>query len=283
VRIEGLYVPLVTPFAEDGQVDLRALERLAGEIVSDGARGIVALGSTGEPLSLRPAEARAIVDVCARVCAAHGASLIVGAGTADTRTTIERHEALADLPGDVAALTVVPYYVRPSETAVVRHFEAVVERSPVPMLVYNVPPRTGVGLGADALLELAAIEGIVGMKQSVGAVDVDTVRVLTEAPDEFAVLCGDDAFILPLLALGAAGAIAASAHFQTRRFARLIRDQSPADAAALLPLVLALFAEPNPAVIKALLHREGRIATPDVRMPLANASATALDAVMALA
>ena len=283
MRIEGLYVPLVTPFAEDGEVDLDALERLAGEILSEGAGGLVALGSTGEPLALRQAEARAIVDVCARVCAEYRAPLIVGAGTADTRTTIERHEALADVPGDIAALTVVPYYVRPSEAAVVRHFEAVAERSPVPVLLYNVPPRTGVGVGADALLELAALDGIVGMKQSVGAVDVDTVRVLTEGPDEFAVLCGDDAFILPLLALGAAGAIAASAHFQTGRFARLIRDQSPADAAALLPLVLALFAEPNPAVIKALLHREGRIATPDVRMPLANASAATLDAVMAVA
>ncbi|MEA2445530.1 MAG: 4-hydroxy-tetrahydrodipicolinate synthase [Thermoleophilales bacterium] len=280
--IEGLYVPLVTPFDEDGAVDLDALERLAGEVIAGGAGGVVALGSTGEPLSLSPTESAAVVDLCARVCLEAGALLIVGAGTPDTRATIKRHEALADLPGDVAALTVVPYYVRPSDAAVVRHFEAVVDRSPVPVLVYNVPPRTGVGLGADALLELAAIDGVVGMKQSVGAVDADTVRVLAEAPDDFALLCGDDVFILPLLALGAAGAIAASAHFETARFARLIRDQSPADAAALLPLVLALFAEPNPAVIKALLHAESRIATPDLRMPLANASAAALDGALAV-
>jgi 4-hydroxy-tetrahydrodipicolinate synthase len=283
MRIEGLYVPLVTPFDEDGAVDLDALERLARELLTGGADGLVALGSTGEPLALSGTESAAVVDVCARACRDAGALLIVGAGTPDTRTTIERHEALADLRGDVAALAVVPYYVRPSDAGVVRHFEAVAERSPVPVLVYNVPPRTGVGLGVGTLLELAAIEGIAGMKQSVGAVDTDTVRVLAEAPEDFAVLCGDDAFILPLLALGGAGAIAASAHFQTGRFARLIRDQSPADAAALLPLVLALFAEPNPAVIKALLYREGRIATPDVRLPLANASPAALDAVMALA
>ncbi|MEA2143862.1 MAG: 4-hydroxy-tetrahydrodipicolinate synthase [Solirubrobacteraceae bacterium] len=283
MRIEGLYVPLVTPFGEDGAVDLDALERLARDVIAGGADGVVALGSTGEPLSLSAAESAAVVDVCAGACVEADALLIVGAGTVDTRATIERHEALADLPGKVAALTVVPYYVRPCEASVVRHFEAVAERSPAPVLVYNVPPRTGVGLGADALLELAAIDGIAGMKQSAGAVDTDTVRVLAEAPDDFAVLCGDDAFILPLLALCAVGAIAASAHFETARFARLIRDQSPADAAALLPLVLALFAEPNPAVIKALLHREGRIATPDVRMPLGNASPAALDAVMAVA
>jgi 4-hydroxy-tetrahydrodipicolinate synthase len=279
--VGGLYPPLVTPFDDRGAVDLDALERLAGELIADGADGVVALGSTGEPLALTPAESAAVIDVCARVCAEAGALLIVGAGSADTRTAIERHEALAAVPGAVASLAVVPYYVRPSEAAVVRHFQAVVERSPVPVLVYNVPPRTGVGLGADAILEIAAIDGVAGMKQSVGCVDADTVRILAEAPEGFAVLCGDDAFILPLLALGAAGAIAASAHLCTDRFARLVRDQAPSDAAALLPLVLALGAEPSPAVLKAVLHRQGRIATPDLRMPLANASPAARDRALA--
>jgi 4-hydroxy-tetrahydrodipicolinate synthase len=272
MQIKGLYVPLVTPFDERGEVDLDALERLAAEVVDGGADGVVALGSTGEPLALSAAEADAVVGVCARVCADMGATLLVGAGKPSTRAAIDAHVALGDLPGDVVALTVVPYYVRPSEAGVVRHFQAVAERSPVPVLVYNIPPRTGIGLGADALLELAAVDGIVGMKQSVGAVDTDTVRVLAEASEDFAVLCGDDALILPLLALGGTGAIAASAHFRTDEFARLIRDRSATDAAALLPLVLALFAEPNPVGIKALLHREGRIATPDVRMPLATSA-----------
>ena len=95
--------------------------------------------------------------------------LVVGAGTNDTRTTIQRHEALADVPGVAASLAVVPYYVRPSEAAIVRHFQAVAERSPVPLIVYNIPYRTGRGLGADALLELAATDGIAGVKQAVGA------------------------------------------------------------------------------------------------------------------
>jgi 4-hydroxy-tetrahydrodipicolinate synthase len=282
MRIEGLYVPLVTPFDELGAVDVRALEEVAAQVLDGGAGGLVALGSTGEPLALSEAESGVVVDACARVCADRGALLIVGAGTADTRSTVARHEALADLPGEVASLAVVPYYVRPSESAIVAHFEQVAARSPVPVLVYNVPPRTGVGLGADALLELAAVDGIAGMKQSVGAVDTDSVRVLAGAPADFALLCGDDAFILPLLALGAAGAIAASAHFCTDRFARMIRERDAAEAAALLPLVLALFAEPNPAIIKALLHAEGRIATPDLRMPLANASPAALERARAL-
>jgi 4-hydroxy-tetrahydrodipicolinate synthase len=93
---------------------------------------------------------------------------VAGAGTNDTRTTIDRHEALARVDGVAASLAVVPYYVRPSEAGIVAHFQAVAERSPVPMIIYNVPYRTGRGLGADALLELAATPGVCGLKQAVG-------------------------------------------------------------------------------------------------------------------
>ncbi len=245
-------------------------------MLDEGAAGLVALGSTGEPFALNDAESSAVVDTVARVCVDRGAQLIVGAGTVDTRATIERHEALATVPGVTASMAVVPYYMRPSESAVVAHFEAVAERSPVPVVAYNVPYRTGTTLSAPALLSIAAIDRVVGVKQSPGAVDATTVELLASRPGDFAVLCGDDAFILPFMALGAAGAIAAAAHFATDRFARLVRDVSREDAEALLPLVLALFAEPNPAVIKALLHEQGRIASPDVRTPLANASSAAV-------
>jgi 4-hydroxy-tetrahydrodipicolinate synthase len=221
--------------------------------------------------------------VCARVAADRGVALIVGAGTNDTRTTIARHEALAEIEGVTASLAVVPYYVRPSEAAIVAHFQAVAARSPVGLVVYNIPYRTGRGLGAQALLELAATDGIVGVKQAVGALDVDTLEVLAQAPRDFAVLCGDDAFLLALLLMGGAGAIAASAHLCTERFAALMAaavagrlDEARAHAEALLPLILALFAEPSPAVLKAMLHETGRIATPDVRMPLQAASSAAL-------
>ena len=274
--LRGLYLPVVTPFAADGSVDIDALESLAAELLDGGAAGLVALGSTGEPFALSAAESSAVVDTVARVCLERGAQVVVGAGTVDTRATIERHEALATVPGVTASLAVVPYYMRPSESAVVAHFEAVAERSPVPVVAYNVPYRTGTTLSAAALLSIAAIDAVVGVKQSSGAVDSATVELLASRPGDFAVLCGDDAFILPFMALGAAGAIAASAHFATDRFARLVRDASRDDAEALLPLVLALFAEPNPAVIKALLHEQGRIASPDVRAPLVNASAAAV-------
>jgi 4-hydroxy-tetrahydrodipicolinate synthase len=235
---------------------------------------------------LDDAERAAVVDTAARVCAELAAILVVGAGTNDTRTTIAGHQALADVSGARASLAVVPYYVRPSESAVVRHFQVVAERSPVPLIIYNIPYRTGRGLGAPALLELAATDNVAGVKQAVGGIDADTLRVLAEADDRFGMLGGDDAFLYPLVVMGATGAIAASSHLCTRRFVEMIRCGLNTDVAAgrahaeaLLPLVLALFAEPSPAVIKAALHLEGRIPTPNVRMPMSAASPEAVEGV----
>ena len=148
-RPAGVYVPMVTPFAADGSVDLDCLELLTAEVDR------------------------------ARVCADTGATLVVGAGTNDTRTTIARHEPLAAVPGARASLAVVPYYLRPSEEAIVRHFQVVAERSPVPLVVYNIPYRTGRGLGAEALLELVATDNVAGVKQAVGGIDADTLTVET--------------------------------------------------------------------------------------------------------
>jgi 4-hydroxy-tetrahydrodipicolinate synthase len=283
-RPECLLVPLITPFDAEGRVDHDALERHADEVIGAGAAGIVALATTGEATSLVDNERDAVVSVCARVCAARDAVLVVGAGTNDTRTTIARHDALADVPGARASLAVVPYYVRPSEAAIVAHFQAVAARSPVPLIVYNIPYRTGRGLGSSALLELASTDNIVGLKQAVGGIDADTLQVLAGAPRTFSVLGGDDAFLFPLMLMGAAGAIAASANVGTTRFAAMIDnglagrfDQGRRRAEALLPLALALFAEPSPAVIKAVLHAQGKIATPHVRMPLADASPHAVE------
>ena len=283
LQLRGVYVPLVTPFDRRGDVDLDALEHLTDEVLSAGAAGVVVLATTGEPTSLDDAERDAVVAACSRVCTDRGAGLIVGAGTNDTRTTLARHEALAEVPGVIASLAVVPYYVRPSEAAIVAHFQRVADRSPVPLVTYNVPYRTGQGLTAASLLELAATDNIAGVKQAVDGIDADTLTVLARAPEGFALLGGDDPYLFPLTLMGAPGAIAASANLYTRRFVTMIErglagEVTPgrALAEALLPLVRALFAEPSPAVIKALLHAEGRIPTADVRMPLSNASATAV-------
>jgi 4-hydroxy-tetrahydrodipicolinate synthase len=289
-RPRGVYVPLVTPFMADEGVDFDALERLGAELLDAGARGLIALATTGEATSLTTDERDGVIECVARVCADRGAELIVGAGTNDTRTTLAWHEALTGVAGVRASLAVVPYYVRPSEEAIVRHFQVVAERSPVPLVLYNIPYRTGRGLDAQALLELAATPNVAGVKQAVGAVDADTLELLAGAGEDFAVLGGDDAFLYPLTLMGARGAVAASAHLCTERFVAMIEcglegriAEGRAHAEALLPLVRALFAEPSPAPLKAVLHAQGRISTPHVRMPLGDASPAAAERAIAAA
>jgi 4-hydroxy-tetrahydrodipicolinate synthase len=285
----GLFVPLITPFTQEGDLALGALEKLAHEVIDAGAAGLVALGTTGEPATLTPAERRAVLDVCARVGRERGATLIVGAGSNDTAGTAAALRDLAAWPEVSAALTVVPYYTRPSQDGIIAHFTRVAADSPVPLIVYNIPYRTGVGLSLRTLRALARIPGIAGIKHAVGGVDQDTVLLLADPPGHFAVLAGDDIFASPLLALGAAGGVLASAHVRTGEFAGLIAAWHRGDAAGarelgrgLVPLAAALFAEPNPVVIKGVLHAQGKIPSPAVRLPLVPASPGAVQAALSL-
>ncbi|MFJ9947483.1 dihydrodipicolinate synthase family protein [Kitasatospora sp. NPDC091207] len=273
--LKGIYVPLVTPFAADGSVALDALEKLAGSVLDGGAAGLVALGTTGEPATLSADERRAVTEVCAAVCADRGARLVVGAGGAGTRAAAEELAGVGRVPGVAAALVTVPAFVRPGEAGTVAHFRALAGASPVPLVVYHIPYRTGQPLSAGALRELAAVPGVVGVKYATGGLDQDAVELLADPPAGFAVLAGEDAFLAPMLALGAAGGILASAHLATARFVELAaaweRGDVPRARALghrLTALTVAAFAAPNPAVVKGVLHAQGRIPTPDVRLPL---------------
>jgi 4-hydroxy-tetrahydrodipicolinate synthase len=288
--LEGVYIPLITPFAADGSVALDAVERLSHEYLESGSAGIVALGTTGESSALDASEQRAVIDTCARVCDERGAQLIVGARTNRTAKTIAAVEALAGTPALTAALIVVPYYVRPSEAGVVAHFEAVAAASPVPLVVYNIPVRTGRNLGPVGMLELAQRPDVIGVKQAVGALDAETLEILAGAPSDFAVLGGDDPFLLPTVLMGGAGAICASAHVCTERFVAMTDcglagkvDDGRAHAEALLPVVQACFTEPNPSVFKGVLHAQGRIATAALRGPMGAASEASVAAALSAA
>lgn len=282
--LKGLWVPVVTPFDDDDRVDLRALQRLCRRLVTQGARGIVALGTTGEPATMDCQEHRAVVEACAETCVELEASLMVGTGTNDTKRTVRACQALAGAPGVSAALVVVPYYTRPSSAGIVEHYRIVAAESPVPIVVYNVPYRTGRGLGAEDLLAIATLGNVVGLKQSVGCLDADTLEVLRRAPSSFRVLSGDDAYIAPTMLMGGAGAIAAAAHVCTRQFADMVDAAASRDVArarrlaeVLLPVVTLGFAEPNPALWKGALHRLGELASPELRAPMTKASSPAIE------
>lgn len=287
LQLSGLWVPLITPFDESGDIDEVGLRSVCRRVLDEGASGIVALGTTGEPACLTRTERRRVVELCARECLAADRPLLVGTGTNSTRATIDDTVELAAVDGVSGALVVVPYYTRPSADAVVEHYRMVVDASPVPVVAYNIPHRTGRGLDADHLLRLAEL-GVAGVKQSVGGVDEDTLELLRGAPPEFAVLAGDDAFIAPTVLLGGAGAIAAAAHLNTPAFVEMVAagrsgavTRCRTLAAALLPLVRAGFAEPSPALWKAVLHERGEIRTPTLRAPMTAATPTATDRALA--
>jgi 4-hydroxy-tetrahydrodipicolinate synthase len=285
--LTGLFVPLVTPFTVGGELAADALEGLAHAVLDDGAAGIVALGTTAETATLSPQERRRVLDVCSRVCTERGAPLIAGAGSNATADSVQ---ALAALDPDrvAAALTVVPYYTRPSQAGVLAHFRALAEASPVPLVVYNIPYRTGQVLGADTLRQLAELPNVVGFKHAVGGIDDTTIALMNGGlPTGVAVLAGDDLYASPMLALGASGGILASAHLETAAFAALVtawHDGPPAAARSLghrlAALSAALFVEPNPVVVKAVLAARGRIPSAAVRLPLLPASDTATEAAL---
>lgn len=268
----GLYVLLITPFDGSGAVALGALTALAHEILDGGASGLVALGTTGEPAALSATEQAAVVEAITAVCRDRGAQLLVGA---DFRVRA------AD-----GVLSLVPPFLRPGEEGVVAHFRAVAAASSAPVIVYHVPLRTGQELSAGALRRLAAIPGVAGIKYATGSLDATAIDLLADPPPGFAFLGGDDVVLSAVLALGAAGCITASAHLRTADFVRLADAWRAGDTATaralgheLAGLAAALFAEPNPTVIKAALHAQGRIPTAAVRLPLLPASAAGLDRV----
>lgn len=267
----GIHVPLITPFDEAGRVDAGALVRLAHEMADGGAAGLVALGTTAEAATLDEEEKAAVRATVGRVCRERGLRYTVGAGGPDTRKAVEELRTL-DAGAD-AALVSAPSYVRPSQDGVVAHFEALAAVSAVPLIVYNVPYRTGLALTADTVRRIAAIDGVQGFKHAVGGIDQDTVLLVKDVP----LYAGDDVFAPALLALGAEGAIAASAHLATDLWVKLARLHDPELGHALARLAAACFAEPNPTVIKAVLHAQGRIPTPAVRLPLLPAGRPSLE------
>jgi 4-hydroxy-tetrahydrodipicolinate synthase len=273
VNLTGVLVPLITPFDTDGGVAVDALEGLADRLLRDGATGLVALGTTGEPSSLSESEQQVVVEVAARVCRAHGATLVVGGKDGD---------------GGDARLSLVPPFVRPGEAGVLEYFRQL--QSPVPLIVYHVPYRTGQALGAETLRRIAELPNVAGIKYATGGIDDETMLFLSgELPADFAVLGGDDPFIAPMLAMGAHGGILASAHVETGKFVAMVDAWRTGDLQTgrrlgreLVRLSKALFAEPNPTVIKAVLHARGEIPTPNARLPLLPAARSTAEAAVRL-
>ncbi len=266
----GAWTAIYTPFLSSGEVDLEALEGLCERQASAGV-GIVACGTTGETPTLTSDEVDLVVSAAVRVAAGR-VPVIAGTGSNSTRATIAQTQRARELGVD-GALVVTPYYNKPPVAGQLAHFRAVAEEGGLPMMLYNVPGRTGTRMSADTILELASHPRVVAVKEASG--DLDLFReILAGAPDGFTVLSGDDALTAPAMRLGAGGVVSVASNLVPRAIARLVRAGNGDDLQALsalheelMPLFNALFLTSNPIPVKAAGEMLGH-ATAHVRLPL---------------
>ena len=269
--ISGLWLPLVTPFRE-GRLDERSLLRLSRHYLGQPVDGLILAATTGEGLTLDEAETEHLTALAAAEVAGR-LPLYLGLSGSDTRKLVKILSQRAAWPVE-GYLIACPYYVRPSQEGLYRHFAALAEATDRPILIYNIPYRTGVNMTNETLLRLAELPNIVGLKDC-AADAAQSAELLRRKPAGFSVLTGEDAQFHAALAQGADGGILATAHLRTEGFA-LVRDQLLAgnNAAArevwhsLIDLVRLLFAEPSPAPVKFCLWQQGLIASPEVRLPM---------------
>jgi len=281
-----LWLPLITP-SKDGALDFASYERLVAHYVSLGVDALFPLGTTGESPTLDEAESEALVE--RTLALAGNVPVYVGVGGNATAKVVKALKRLERLPFK-GIVSVCPYYNRPGQDGLIRHFQAIASETDREVLIYNIPYRTAVNLSNDSLLELAQVANIVGVKDSCGIL-AQSLDLLARKPAGFSVLTGEDALYFTMLANGADGGILAASHIATERFLEVGQRFAANDVggarAAWAPLaerVPLLFAEANPMPIKYLLWRQGLIASPECRLPLttiSDALARRLDATLA--
>jgi len=284
IMIKGSIVAIVSPMREDGALDFDAYRRLIDWHVAEGTNAVVAVGTTGESPTVDPEEHGELIRVA--VEAAKGrVPVIAGTGGNSTREAIEltRH---ARSVGAAATLQVVPYYNKPTQEGLYRHFRSIAENVELPMILYNVPGRTVADLANDTTVRLSQVPGIVGIKDATGDL-ARAADLLKRLPSNFAVYSGNDDSALALILLGGHGVISVTANIAPRGVAEMCKAALAGDFARarqlnsqLLPLHSKLFIEPNPIPVKWALARMGRIPN-GIRLPMTPLSTAAETVVLA--
>ncbi len=270
-KIKGVGVALITPF-NNYKVDYPALERMVEHVINGGVDYIVALGSTAETATLSIEERNDVLRFIIKQTAKR-VPIVVGMGGNDTHQLVEQLRTF-DLSGTVAILSVVPFYNKPSQEGIYRHFMAVAEASPVPVIIYNVPGRTGVNMTADTTLRLAkATDKIVAIKEACGNIE-QMQAILDGSPENFLVLSGDDGITVELVKRGGDGVISVAANAFPEKFCQCVHNamvgniaQAEGEMELLIEPINLLFREGNPTGIKGMCASMG-ITTPEVRLPL---------------
>ena len=272
INLKGLGVALVTPFKEDESVDYEALSRLVDYLVQNGADYLVVLGTTAETPTLTEEEKKKIIDLVVTKVRRR-IPIVLGVGGNCTRLLVEKLKN-DDMEGIDAILSVVPYYNKPSQEGIYQHYKAIAQATHLPIILYNVPGRTGVNMTAETTLRLARdFKNIIAIKEASGNI-TQMDDIIKNKPANFDVISGDDRITFPLITLGAVGVISVIGNAFPREFSRMTRLALQGDFANALTihhrftdLFSLLFVDGNPAGVKALLNDMGFIEN-ELRLPL---------------
>ena len=273
--LTGSLVAIITPMREDGSVHYEQFQRLIDWHVANGTDAIVAVGTTGESTTLSVPEKIEVIEAAIRF--ANGRiPVIAGTGVNSTSEAIELSRAAVG-SGAYATLSVVPYYNKPPQEGIYRHFAAIAEAADIPMIVYNVPGRTVVNMNNDTVLRLAEIPNIIGIKEASGDIG-RMVELLNRMPEDFAVYSGDDPTGMAAMLCGAHGVITVAGNVAPKLFADMCRAalagnlaEARALNAKLVPLYQEMFCEPSPAAPKWALEKLG-LCSRAVRLPMVSLS-----------
>ena len=263
MQLRGCGTALVTPFAADGSVDEAALCGLVSWQIESGIDFLVPCGTTGEASTLTDAEWLRVVAITIEVAAGR-VPVFAGCTHNATAVAVERVKQLCTLPGLTGVLTANPFYNRPGQEGQYLHFRAIAEATELPVLLYNIPGRTGANLEPATVARLAALPNVIGVKESSGSV-MQITEVLATVPRGFAVFAGDDGMALPVIALGGVGLVSVASNAFPRQVAALVHaaeagrwDEARALNLRFFRIMQAHFAETSPAPVKAVLSMLGR-------------------------
>jgi len=256
---KGSYVALITPFDDKGEIDEKGLEKLINFQINNGTNGIVPCGTTGESATLSHDERKKVVELVIKYTEGK-IPVIAGTGSCSTKETIDLTYH-AKQKGADAALIIVPYYNKPDQRGIYAHFKTITEEVDIPIIVYNIPSRTGINLLPETVVELAKIKNIVGIKEASGNLD-QIIKIASVCGEKIDILSGDDDLLFPILSVGGKGIISVTANIIPKEFSEVVRlfmEGSYEEAKSIFltkiyPLSKAMFIEPNPAPIKASLE-----------------------------
>jgi 4-hydroxy-tetrahydrodipicolinate synthase len=272
---EGVWIPIITPFL-NGKLDMDSYQRLIQHYLEQGISGLIPLGTTGESPCVSEKEFETLISKTMEVVR-NQIPVYVGFGGNNTSQVIRRLKTLEQYDVD-GILSVCPYYNRPSQEGLYNHFLQISEATPLNIMIYNIPYRTGINLENRTLLKLAAKKNIVAVKDSCGDIK-QSLDLLLNKPENFSILTGEDCMFYTNLANGGQGGVMASAHLNTKIFLQVYHQMQKNDHKTALRiwrktegLIPLLFEEPNPAPIKYLMKQQGFIRSCEVRSPLTGIS-----------